>query len=339
MGHKITIRVIADDKIRSTAELQKYFILHVPGKLLQIRPDFEAGNPVGNNLSFFIPKRNTEDLDILGTINRLQSLVAGGSFRFRNKTCDDNDPRRYLQALIINPFAHLFFQGSNLIKDIDDLAACIREPQNILLAKIAMWGKDHNIKHHGNAAQKLLQGAIVRGFEDIRQQAETLLYPFYGSSPTGLKTKIFQLPGDICPLRISRHPAQVLHALLEGLLQRPHAGNTVTEHKGNPLVTVEPEKRKNQLIALGQVMGKSAAQSAVQEFHPPTNGTGLGHFGKITFKGPQINLKGPTGIVKTNEFFLELQKFCSGYFFNCDIFKMKAKIMSLGHTCPNLHTE
>ena len=64
----------------------------------------------------------------------------------------DENARNDVEALMFNTLEHFIFQGTDLIQDVNNLATSVRVTQDIVLSKVAMWGEDDNIEHHGDSS-------------------------------------------------------------------------------------------------------------------------------------------------------------------------------------------
>ena len=112
---EISIRIIADNQVRAASDLRQERLLRFTGESLQIRPDFESGDPVRNYLSLAVSERHAEDFCILRSNDRFDRLITGCMSRLGNQTRDDKNFRLEFQSLVIQTTLHFLFKETDLV--------------------------------------------------------------------------------------------------------------------------------------------------------------------------------------------------------------------------------
>ena len=80
-----------------------------------------------------------------------------------------------------------------LCLDKTNLATGVGVTQDVILCKVTVGRKDDNVKDHGDSTKELLEGARIRGLEEIQKKLDHFKYTLGGVSPPSLEANLLEL--------------------------------------------------------------------------------------------------------------------------------------------------
>ena len=307
--HEVPVRVVADDEIRTPADLGEQLDLRVLGVLLQVRPDIETRDPVRDDLARRVAERHAQDERVLCAGDRFEALIARGAVGLGNEARQHHDSRRDVEALIAHPLEHLALERTDLIQDVDDLPAGVGAAEHLPLPEVPVGRKDRDRKDHRDAREERFERVVRRRLEQVEEQAHRLAHALSVGAPPGLETQLAQLRSDRGPIARRIDAAQVPVGQAQRAAQLGHVADAAADHQLLAEVAVQAQELEKLFGAAALNLEEAAREPPVQELAAASDRIALAKFRELARERFEIDLEHPTRLAPvTRETLLEPQE-------------------------------
>lgn len=111
----------------------------------------------------------------------------------RDSTRTYNKNLRFeVEALRVDSMKQFFFKGLDLVKNVNDLTASIRQTKNIGLSKVAVNREDDHVENSRNPREESINVARIRSLKDLRKNSHCFFYSPCVFSPSFLETPLLK---------------------------------------------------------------------------------------------------------------------------------------------------
>ncbi len=206
---------------------------------------------------------------MLGSENRLETLVTGRSVCFRNQTRQHHDLRLDVEPLVVNRLAHRALQGPDLVQDVNDLPARIRLSEDIGLPEETVRRDDGDRENHRHARQEAFEVARGRGLEDVEQKLHHLANLLRFTPPTRLEAQASKLAVELGAFFLVA--LEDCERTFERVAELVEVPKRPVEHQLLSAHLVDLQEIEKELLSATAVHEETARQVPVQKLDAPTD--------------------------------------------------------------------
>ena len=272
-------------------------------------------------------ERHTNDPGMVGALDLLQRLVAGGAVGVGNQPGDHDDLRIDLHPLGRHAVVHLVFQRTHLVEDVDHLAAGIGASQHVVLAEVAVRRQDQQARNHRNAREKGLQHGGRRRLQNVDQHPHGLACACCRGAPAGLEAQ----PAEHCrqrgPRRLGVERFELPQRFAQRILQLRHLADVRRKHQLLAVDLVHAQKiHELGLSRLGPGEHRARQRPVEMQYALPDRACFL-QPRYMAAKRLEVDFQRAVAVIRRpHQLFLEGEKFAHRHALRHELFLMHAQI-------------